>query len=279
MQESKQTWDEYLFKGTATYYERGRLPYADGLASTLSEKLNLRGHGTVADIGCGPGTLARLMAGLCDRVVAVDPDADMIEHGRALAESAGISNITWLTLPAEEIAFEVGELDAAVFGQSFHWMDRSRVAAQLRTSLRAGGHLVLVSDVKNAPKKSASASADIPHQEINGLIREYLGDVRRAGRSLLTSGTPADEETVLAEAGFIGPDRFVVEAPGTLRRAVGDIIAEIYSKSSSAPHLFGDQLSEFDERLRVLLERHAHDGFYEADRPDTDVRIWASPSS
>ncbi|MGP3998731.1 methyltransferase domain-containing protein [Streptomyces sp. 8N706] len=56
--------------------------------------------GTLTDVGCGPGTFARMPAGHSSRVVAVDPDPAVIERGRELAEAAGICNISRRTLPA-----------------------------------------------------------------------------------------------------------------------------------------------------------------------------------
>jgi hypothetical protein len=32
-------WDQTLFRGSATYYERGRLPYAAGFADVVAEAL------------------------------------------------------------------------------------------------------------------------------------------------------------------------------------------------------------------------------------------------
>ncbi|MFB7669038.1 class I SAM-dependent methyltransferase [Kitasatospora sp. NPDC056138] len=268
------SWDEYLFKGTAGFYERGRLPYADALGITLRDELGLDGRGTVADLGSGPGTLTRVLAGYVERVVAVDPDPDMIASGRALCNAA---NITWRTAAAEDVTFVPGELEAALFGQSFHWMDRERVAAMLREALRPGGHLVLVADVKTPRTGQPEGTVPVPHAEMDALIAEYLGSQRRAGRSVLASGTPRDEEEVLTRAGFTGPKRVVVPATRVLVRSVDDVMAEVYSKSFSAHHLFGDRLNEFDGRLRTLLAEHAMDGHYPTLPPDTDVRIWMNP--
>ncbi|MFJ6215130.1 class I SAM-dependent methyltransferase [Streptomyces sp. NPDC092296] len=267
-------WDEYLFRGSAGFYERGRLPYADALGATLRDELGLDGRGTVADLGCGPGTLARTLAGYVQRVIAVDPDPDMVANGRALSVAA---NITWRTTTAEDATFAPGELDAVVLAQSFHWMDRERVAAQLRTALRPGGHVVLVADVKTPPAAQPPGTVPVPDAALNALIAEYLGSQRRAGRSVLPDGTPSGEEEILARAGFLGPKRVVVPATRVLVRPVDDVVAEVYSKSFSAPHLFGDRLSDFDARLRALLAEHAVDGHYPTLPPDTAVRIWTNP--
>ncbi len=235
------SWDAYLFRGTAAYYERGRMPYAGQLPEVLRDELGLDpGTSVVADLGCGPGTLSLQLARHAARVIAVDPDPDMVLLGRERAAAARICNVEWHNVPAEEISFTPGELDAAVFGQSFHWMDRARVAAGLRRALRSGGRLALVTDVKSVPPRSAPASAVpesgpglVPRAEVDALITEYLGPVRRAGRKLLPEGTPRDEEAVLADAGFAGPRRMVIPAPGALLRTVEDLVAEVYSKSSS----------------------------------------------
>jgi len=39
----------------------------------------------------------------------------------------------------------------------------------------------------------------------------------------------------------------------TVTRTADEVRASVYSLSSSAPHLFGDRLDEFDDRLRGLL--------------------------
>jgi SAM-dependent methyltransferase len=79
-------WDPTLFLGAAAYYQRGRLPYAPGLAELLAGELGLDGRGRLIDVGCGPGTLAVGLARLFGDVVGVDPDGDMIaEAGRRAA--------------------------------------------------------------------------------------------------------------------------------------------------------------------------------------------------
>ncbi|MEU7986470.1 hypothetical protein AB0B56_16520 [Streptosporangium canum] len=70
-------WDDTLFLGAAPYYQRGRLPYAPGLADTLAEALTLDGRGRLVDVGCGPGTLALGFAHLFGEIVGVDPDSGM----------------------------------------------------------------------------------------------------------------------------------------------------------------------------------------------------------
>ncbi|WP_246341724.1 class I SAM-dependent methyltransferase [Streptomyces physcomitrii] len=149
-------WDESLFAGAAAYYRRGRLPYAPGWVEVLAEELGLDGRGRLLDVGCGPGTLALPLAHWFGEVVGVDPDRGMIaEAERAAGELGVASRARWVRARAEELPAGLGTFGVVAFGQSFHWVERERVAATVMGMLRPGGTLVHVSDLKENENEKA----------------------------------------------------------------------------------------------------------------------------
>jgi SAM-dependent methyltransferase len=269
-------WDDTLFLGSAPYYERGRLPYAPGLADTLAEALSLHGQGRLIDVGCGPGTLALTLAHLFGEVVGVDPDSGMIaEAGRRAAEAGVTGKTRWVQIRAEELPADLGTFTVATFGQSFHWMDQDLVAATVRDMLEPGGVLVHVSDLKTEQR----AVDDLPHPgvpyaAVEDLIKKYLGPVRRAGRGVLPHGTPGGEAAILSRAGFAGPSRYVVLGGEALERTRGDVLAWVFSRSSSTPHQFGLLRGDFEADLERLLRRAAPSGRFSERQPGTEVFVW-----
>src|SRR5438128_2436713 len=102
------TWDETLFRGSARFYERGRLPYPAGLAGVLATALDLDGRGRLLDAGCGPGTVALRLAHLFEEVVGLDPDADMLAEAKRRAAELGIGNARWVCQRAEALPAGLG---------------------------------------------------------------------------------------------------------------------------------------------------------------------------
>jgi SAM-dependent methyltransferase len=271
-------WDEALYKGSAPYYLRGRLPYAPALAQRLAEVLPLDGHGRLIDLGCGPGVLTLPLAPYVDEVVGVDPDAAMLAEAERRAARAGIRNARWLRARAEDLPPGLGPFTVATFGQSFHWMDRGRVAAIVFAMLEPGGALVHVSDVKETPAAPDDPPHPAPpHAAIEALVRRYLGPTRRAGQGVLLHGTPAGEAAVLGAAGFVGPAHERVPAGGVLVRSADDLVAWVYSLSGSAPHLFEDRLEAFEADLRRLLAEASPSNLFAEQQPDTEVFVWRTP--
>jgi hypothetical protein len=88
-----------------------------------------------------------------------------------------------------------------------------------------------------------------PADDIRRLTRSYLGPERRAGQGVLLHGTPGNEWAVLQPAGFEPPVSITVTGRQVLERTVDDMVAQVFSKSSSAPHLFGDRLGDFEHDL------------------------------
>jgi SAM-dependent methyltransferase len=272
-------WDETLYLGSAPYYARGRLPYAPALADPLADALDLDGEGRLVDVGCGPGILALSFAHLFAEVVGVDPDAGMLAEGGRRAAAAGIGNVRWLRARAEELPAELGPVRVATFGQSFHWMDRERVAAIVLGLLEPGGVLVHVSDRKDAPDEIDAA---LPHPtpplaEMRELVKDYLGPVQRAGQGVLRYGSPDGEAMILRAAGFAEPEHLRVPAGGTMERSEDDLAAWVYSLSGSAPHLFGERLDTFEGDLRMVLGRASPSGWFSEQPPDTEILIWRRP--
>ena len=156
-------WDDTLFLGTAAHYQRGRLPYAPGLADLLAEVLGLDGRGRLVDVGCGPGTLALSLAHLFREIVGVDPDSGMIaEAERGAAERGVTGKAQWVRARAEDLPAGLGTFTVATFGQSFHWMDRDLVAATVKDMLQSGGALVHISDLKTETR----AVDGLPHPAV-----------------------------------------------------------------------------------------------------------------
>jgi 2-polyprenyl-3-methyl-5-hydroxy-6-metoxy-1,4-benzoquinol methylase len=64
-------WDETLYAGSAAFYSTGRLAYPPELADAVRALLGPAGpagpgepasRGRLLDVGCGPGSLTRLLA-------------------------------------------------------------------------------------------------------------------------------------------------------------------------------------------------------------------------
>jgi SAM-dependent methyltransferase len=87
------SYDPTIYQGAATHYRYGRPPYSPRLESALPEEARLDGLGRLLDAGCGPGILTVRLAPLFERVVGLDPDADMLTEGRRAAEGEGLTNI------------------------------------------------------------------------------------------------------------------------------------------------------------------------------------------
>jgi SAM-dependent methyltransferase len=255
------SWDPTLYEGSAEYYARGRMPYPQTLADVLRAELDLDGTGRLLDVGCGPGKLTFVLAPLFAEAIGIDADAGMV----AAASRRAPANATFRQLRAEELPADLGTFDVVAFAQSFHWMDQMRVAATVRSMLREHGAFVTVGATTH------EGDGNVPRDAIKELVRSYLGPRRRAGQSTVSNqGPPWKATEALDAAGFGEPVELPVPAGQTYERSEDDIVASVFSQSSSAPHLFGERLDEFEHDLRRLLrERAPADGYRERLRDET----------
>ena len=272
-------WDPTLFRGSAAYYERGRLPYAPGFAEVLGASLGLDGQGRLLDVGCGPGTVTLPMARYFGEAVGVDPDQDMLAEAERRARHLGVANVRWARARAEDLPAGLGTFRVVLFAQSFHWTDRDRVAATVFRMLVPGGAFVHISDHQAPPANPLP----LPHPppplaQIGELASRYLGPERRAGQGVLRHGTPDREDIVLAQAGFEVSQQITVPACGVAERTTDDIAAWVFSRSSTAPHLFGSRLGDFDRDLRAVLRQASADGMFAEQLPDTEILIGTKPA-
>ncbi|MEU6549012.1 class I SAM-dependent methyltransferase [Streptomyces sp. NPDC046915] len=271
-------WDSTLFRGSAAYYERGRLPYAPGFDATLATALGLDGRGRLLDVGCGPGVVTLALARFFAEAVGMDPDEDMLAEAQRRAGRRGVTNARWVTARAEDLPAGLGEFRVVVFAQSFHWTERDRVAAAVLRMLEPQGAFVHISDLKNRPAEPTPLPLpDPPYARIGDLVRRYLGPVRRAGQGTLADGTLGREDLVLARAGFGDFERHVVPGGEVVHRGADDIVAYVFSRSDSAPHLFGDRLGEFERDLRAVLRQASPDGRFAEHLPPTEIMTWRKP--
>jgi SAM-dependent methyltransferase len=275
------SWDESLFAGAASYYEQGRLPYAPGLADAFARSLALDGRGRLLDAGCGPGTVTLPLAPLFEAVVGLDPDPEMLACASRAAARRGIGNATWIRQRAEALPAGLGSFRVVTFAQSFHWMDRPRVASAVATMLDPGGAAVHVdSRTDELPAETRRASLPFPpptDDALDQLRRQYLGSDRRAGQGIRNT-SPSGEDEVFRQAGFLPAETVTVPDQRVVEPAIDDVVAKVFSTSSTAPHLFGDRLEDYERDLREILAQVSPSGRFSVRLPDNLLRIWRLPA-
>jgi hypothetical protein len=224
------------------------------------------------------------LAPLFEAVVGLDPDAEMLARASLAEAERGIGNATWVRQRAEALPAGLGSFRVVTFAASFHWMDRPRVASAVATMLDPGGAVVQV----DAPGyRVGELSAEIrrgtlpfpppPDDALDQLRRQYLGSDRRAGRGIRNT-SPDGEDTVFQEAGFLPAETVTVPDQRPVERTADDVVAWVFSSSSTAPHLFGDRQQDYETDMREILTQASPSGRFSLRLPDNILRIWRLPA-
>lgn len=268
------TCDPSIYSGCAEHYVRGRPPYSRALAPMLAAHLGPSAGGRLLDVGAGPGSLAHALRSLFSEIVAVEPDAGMVAVGEAWALRAGLDTLRYVRAQAEMLGeLDLGRFDLVTFGQSFHWTVREKAAVLACERLVPGGHIALVAHRHEGRTRPTGPGAPlIPHEAVHALIRSYLGERPRAGPN-------ADDDVVLAGAGFSEIERLYAPGRADLLCDVEAVTSNFLSMSFAAPPLFGDRLDAFRADLRAVLLAHSPAGIFWDWPGDTEVLLARKPGN
>ncbi|KAF3061285.1 putative S-adenosylmethionine-dependent methyltransferase CRG1 [Daldinia childiae] len=123
---------------SAKAYAAFRPAYPPSLFRTVLNYHKLpASNGTLLDLGCGHGLIARYLRPHFKSVIAIDPSAGMITQAK---QTTTDPTITFRQGSAENLDFlSDGSVDIAVAGQAAHWFNYGKVWPNLARVVRSGG--------------------------------------------------------------------------------------------------------------------------------------------
>ena len=229
------------FKSAAWYYARYRAEYPVVFFEMLKTKYELTTHDRIMDLGCGTGQIAIPLSRMVKEVVAIDPEPQMLEEGKILAQESGVHNIGWIEGGSEDIGDVLGELGTfklVTIGTAFHWMNGEKTLNVLYQMIINGGGIVIAS----------MNSAKVQSFHIEEVIKKWLGEERRAGSGLYKQPSRSYQE-VIKESKF--PHMETWQQNLVWNNTVDSIIGVTYSTSYANPNVLGDKKEAFEKDLRV----------------------------
>lgn len=167
------------FAAHADAYARGRPEYPPAAADWLRDDLRLRPGATVADLGAGTGKFLSSLRRTGATMLAIEPVVAMREK---LVEAN--PDVCALKGTAEAIPLPDACLDALVCAQSFHWFANPRALAEIRRTLKPGGRLGLIWNVRDESVGWVAAITDI--------IAPFEGDAPRHHSGRWRDAFPAE---------------------------------------------------------------------------------------
>ena len=246
-----------LYRGTAAYYDRYRLPYPEVMLGDLISRAGFGEHGRLLDLACGTGQLAFPLRRWFGEVWAVDQEPDMVDVVRAKAAAAGAREVRAIVASAESLDAEPESFDAVVIGNAFHRLDRDVVARRVLGWLKPGGRLAL-------------CWSPSPWMGEAGWQRALAGTIERWRSAVgAESRVPAgwdearrsrSDTEVLGDAGFemVGRSEFA----GEHRWSLPELAGHIRSTSFLPESVLGQRSAAFDADLAASLAPHGDGGGY-----------------
>lgn len=258
-----------LFSGAASYYSQYRANYPQELFERVVQSFALDGTGRLLDLGCGPGNVALGLSPYFQEIVAVDVNPEMLAEGKRRAAEAGVQNITWLELPAEEIGPELGTFRLVTLGRSFHWMERDLVLQKAHEVLGSGGGIaILGGDSRSAFPRAGSWWWLV----VEGLVGRWR--VRERAVPHNADNPQERHEQVLRRSAFRDVRVGSVRCAQTL--TLEQILGEVYSRSGSKPEMFGENRQAFENDVRRVLGMLEPSGHFRQEREFDYLFAWKS---
>lgn len=246
-----------LYKGTADYYARYRVPYPALLIDDLVIRAAVSGSGRLLDLACGPGRVTFALCGHFADVLAIDQEEESVSYARALAAERGVTHVSWQSCRAEELEVS-GQFELVTAGDAFHRLDRRRIAALAMEWLQPAGHIALLWTSMpwegSTPWQNAALECVVHWMHATGSRDNIPSD-------LAAALTQAPNLAVLADSGLrvIGTYEFAAPHNWTLETLAGFA----YSTSILSRSVLGGNVAAFESDLRDRLLSIQPDGNFE----------------
>jgi len=130
------------FSNRVENYLKYRPRYPRQIIPLLEKECGLTRDSLIADIGSGTGFLTELFLENGNRVLGVEPNAEMRAAGDRLL--ARFSDFSSLEATAENTTLPDGSIDFVTAGQAFHWFDREKTRLEFARILKSDGWVVFV---------------------------------------------------------------------------------------------------------------------------------------
>ncbi|MBY5720931.1 class I SAM-dependent methyltransferase [Rhizobium leguminosarum] len=147
-----------------------------------------------ADIGAGSGKLVEMLARLGFHGFAIEPNREMVSHGRQ--QCLHIPEFAWLEATAESTELADQSVSWVCMGSMFHWTDQRQALEECHRILSPGGFLSVIYDLTDIGN-------DPIQMEVENLIKRSAPGVKRARGPI--EAIMSELETILGSAsGFDG---------------------------------------------------------------------------
>ena len=153
------------FSGRVDAYARHRPSFPRAIVAFLREHRALADGATVADVGAGTGMLAEVFLDAGHRVLAVEPNREMLTACRQLATRYAALQV--VEGSAEHTALAENSIDLVTVGRAMHWFDWKQAHREFRRILRPEGWVLIATN---------------GHRDSGALVSEQLTDLLRRHR-------------------------------------------------------------------------------------------------
>jgi ubiquinone/menaquinone biosynthesis C-methylase UbiE len=195
----------------------------------------------ILDVGTGTGDLARGLVEKVEQVDAIDVSAAMIERGKQLPNGQH-PHLRWMLGRMEDAQLQA-PYGLIMGGDSLHWMDWEVVFPLFHNLLHPQGYVVIIE------------RGELPTAWEDGLrklIVEY---------SLYKNFQPYNLIDELEKRHLFQVIGRETTVPVASTQSIDDYIASFHSRGSlSTDAMTAEAVTEFDARLRSLIEPHSENG-------------------
>ena len=134
--------------GVAALEDRARAPTYRAMFGTLIDTMAPAADAAILDVGCGAGSLDRLLArrpGAAHRITAVDTNPFLLREAEALAAAEGLAGaIRFLEADAQTLPFDDNAFECAYAVTVLEECDADRAIAEMMRVVRPGGRVGII---------------------------------------------------------------------------------------------------------------------------------------
>jgi ubiquinone/menaquinone biosynthesis C-methylase UbiE len=128
------------FTGFADRYDAFRPQPPSVLLDILTQLARVERPRLVVDLGSGTGLSTVIWSARAERVIGVEPNADMRRQALVRAAQTGVANnVKYIDAVSSQTGLPDASADIVTCSQSLHWMDPAPTFAEVARILRPGG--------------------------------------------------------------------------------------------------------------------------------------------